>query len=74
VKLPKCSGLQYWTECGYEYDCDASSDVESCEYCLCQYHRFGGLYNPENGKRISKFIAFLLYGKRKLPITPSGKE
>jgi len=60
MKLPTCSGE--WDNCG-EFDCYAEPSV-SCENCLCNYKRTGGLVNPETGKRVNQILAFLLYGRR----------
>jgi hypothetical protein len=29
----KCLGYKYWTDCGYEYDCEYESDI-LCEDCI----------------------------------------
>ena len=31
---PKCKGYKYWTDCGYEYDCEYNTDLpcEDCKY------------------------------------------
>lgn len=63
-KLPKCSSYKSWTDCGYEYDCEAHENIESCTECLCKYKNTCGLINPETGKKINKFLAFILYGRR----------
>ena len=71
AKLPECSSRKYWTDCGYEYDCDAY-EVPSCEECLCTYRTLGGLVRPDTGKVVHPLIARILYGVRSvdLPDTP----
>ena len=64
--IPPCKGYKYWTDCGYEYDCESEHD-ETCDYCLAAYHETEGLWNPETGKKVPRIIAWLLYG------TPKGK-
>lgn len=63
MKLPKCSGYKSWTDCGYEYDCEALHGQE-CENCLCNYKALWGLWNPETGRRANPIIAFILYGAK----------
>lgn len=60
--LPSCSGYEFWTHSGYEFDCD-SIHTQDCEYCLCNYHETGGRWHPETGKQLSKKKALELYGK-----------
>ena len=61
MKIPSCSGYKYWTDCGYEYDCNAVHE-EVCENCLCCseiYSRYK--YNPITGRRVPYWIAYILY-------------
>ena len=46
---------------GTEYDCDGLHD-KTCEDCLVYYKTYGGLWNPDTGKRTSIFLANILYG------------
>lgn len=63
MNLPKCSGHKSWTDCGYEYECEAIHG-QDCENCLCTYKSLGGLWNPETGKRVNRIIAFICYGAK----------
>jgi hypothetical protein len=63
MKLPKCSAHKSWTDCGYEYECEAIHG-QDCESCLCTYKSLGGLWNPETGKKVNRIIAFILYGAK----------
>jgi len=64
MRLPKCTGYTEFTDCGNEYDCEAQHD-RSCEDCLSLYKLYGGLWNPDTGKKINPIIAFILYGSKK---------
>jgi hypothetical protein len=63
MNLPNCTGYQSWTDCGYEFDCEAVHG-QSCEDCLCTYKSLGGLWHPETGKKVWSLLAFILYGVR----------
>ena len=61
MKLPTCTGHQYWTDCGYEYDCDAVHE-DKCDMCLASYKTLGGRIHPKTGKTIPKWLARILCG------------
>ena len=42
----ECKGYRYWTDCGYEYDCDYPNATFACEYCIIN----GGEMSPQTGK------------------------
>lgn len=42
----ECKGYQYWTDCGYEYDCGYPNATFSCEDCIIN----GGDFSPQTGK------------------------
>lgn len=44
VRHPKCKGYYYFTDCGYEFDCDYNTELlcEDCKYGAC-----GGRKDPE---------------------------
>ncbi len=73
MKLPTCTGYKFFTDCGYEFDCE-SIHGQSCEDCLCCYKTLDGLWHPETGKKIRPFIAFLLYGARYTDIPKEGEK
>jgi hypothetical protein len=60
--LPSCSGYEFWTIWGDEFDCN-SIHTQDCEYCLCNYHKTGGRWHPETGGELSEKKAIQLYGK-----------
>jgi len=61
MNLPSCTG-DYGID--GDFDCVSNHDL-NCEDCLCNYHNMGGLWHPDTGKKLSKFMAFLFYGRRK---------
>ncbi len=71
-KLPKCSLYSFWTDYGYEYECLSVHD-QNCEDCLANYKNLGGLWNPETGNYVPRFIAFLKFGFVKRRNTMSKK-
>jgi hypothetical protein len=44
IKNKGCKGFKYWTDCGYEYDCEYNTII-SCDEC--KYNGFGGRKDPE---------------------------
>lgn len=66
--LPTCSGHRTDTTDGWDFDCDAVHG-DSCENCLANYHTCGGLIDPNTGRKLSKFEAFIRFGKQERKIT-----
>ena len=66
-----CQGIKYWTDCGYEFDCEAENAGEVlCEDCLCN----GGLYNPDTGKKDFIRYFFMNYERWLRRMFPSLRQ
>ena len=61
--LPTCRGT--WDGWEPDFDCPAPNGGDGCEEFLCNYHTCGGLKDPDTGKSISRFVAWLKYGPRR---------
>jgi hypothetical protein len=49
----ECKGYKYWTDCGYEFDCEYPHATFSCEGCIIN----GGNLSPMTGKPFRGNIA-----------------
>lgn len=60
--IPSCSGSHdYWGE----FDCDSIHE-RTCEECLCNYEKLGGLWNPETGHKWKESSAEKAISKKEI--------
>jgi len=58
--LPLCSGFNDYFG---KFDCYAKHD-KSCEECLCNWNRTGGLWHPASGRKWGRKEAIKYFGGR----------